>query len=135
MPGSSSVGLWSSDTHTKIRFDNLSILDSISLFSYILALFCHEKFMQLLFPCPNIAAIWFWTVQNGLCSTNCFGKVQFVLNGSKSFRPNLVLTGPNHEYMSRKISSELVQMIFNQPKQFGRSKIILDLYLEGQGIM
>ena len=60
---------------------------------------------------------WFWTIRTILVEYQSFGQAQFVLARSKSF-----WTGLNYKNLS------LTKMIWTHPKQFGRSKIILNLW-------
>ena len=80
-------------------------------------------FLKSLMPCLSIGPKWFWTVQIVLL------KVPIFLD-----RSNLFWSCPNHSVWVQiiKISPEksnlnLTKMIRTQPKQFGQSKIILNL--------
>ena len=85
--------------------------------------------LKSLIPYPSLGAIWFWTVQIILVEYQsfwmgpiCFGQVQIILDRSKLWKllqKNLIWTWPNNFDPSKTICI--------RPKQFERSKIMLDL--------
>ena len=76
-------------------------------------------FINNLMPCPSMGSKWFWS-----STSSCFGEVQFILVGLKSFQ-----IGPNQKSLIWTWPKDLdpTKMICTRPKQFGWSKIILGL--------